>query len=114
VSFNGTIIIFNGRERNVLEFKQDSEILTIIGNLPFKTATSIVLSTTAIPKGQDVVWLFAGNEQRVTNPILIFNTTNKVVYIPSVNSTSLPSLYVTPVSVWDGRQGYLIGGFGRV
>jgi hypothetical protein len=101
-------------EENVLEFKQDSEILTIIDNPAFQTGTSIVLCTTAIPKGQAGVWLFAGNEQRATNSILFFKKTNKVVYIPSVNSTSLPSLYVTPVSVWDGRQGYLIGGFGRV
>jgi hypothetical protein len=114
VSINGTIIIFNGGERNVLEFNQQSESAKIIADLPFLNGTSTVASTIAIPNSQDGVWLFAGNYPNTTNPVLLFNTTNKVVYIPTVNSTLLPTLCCQPVSVWDGNHGYIIGGFGRV
>jgi hypothetical protein len=114
VSINGTIFIFNGRQRNILEFDQESETATIIGDLPFQTGNSTVYSTTAIPNGQDGVWLFAGNDPKATNPVLLFNTANKVVYIPTANSTSMPPLYEVSVSVWDGSYGYLIGGLGKV
>jgi hypothetical protein len=112
VSNNGTIFIFNGRQRNVLEFDQKSETAKIIGDLPFQSGTSTVLSTTAIPDGQEGVWLFAGNTPKATNPVLLFNTANKVVYIPIIDSTSLPTLYYQPVSVGDGSHGYIIGGLG--
>jgi hypothetical protein len=114
VSINGTIIIFNGRERNILEFNQQSESASIIGDLPFVNGTSTVGSTTAIPNSQDGVWLFGATFPKATNPILLFNTANKVVYIPTVNPTSLPTLFDLPVSVRDGNHGYIIGGFGRV
>jgi hypothetical protein len=114
VSINETILIFNGRQRNVLEFNQETEIAEIIGELPFQTGNSTVYSTTAIPSGLDGVWLFAGHDPNPTNPVLLFNTANKVVYIPTVNSTSLPSLHASPVSLWDGSHGYLVGGLGRV
>jgi hypothetical protein len=114
VCINGTIFIFNGRQRNVLEFNQESETAKIIGDLPFRTGTSTVYTTTAISNGQDGVWLFAGYSPKATNPVLLFNTANKVVYIPTANSTSLPTLLEVPVSVWDGSHGYLIGGLGRV
>jgi hypothetical protein len=112
LSINGTIFIFNGWTRNILEFDQESETATIIGDLPFQTGTSTVSSTTAIPNGQDGVWLFAGNDPKASNPVLIFNTVNKAVTIPTVNTTSLPTLYYTPASVWSSRHGYLIGGLG--
>jgi hypothetical protein len=114
VSINGTIIIFNGRERTLLEFSQETESAKIIGDLPFVNGTSPVLSTIAIPNNRDGVWLFAARYTKATNPVLLFNTANKFVYIPTVNSTSLPTLYGCPVSVWDGNYGYIIGGFGRV
>jgi hypothetical protein len=107
------MFIFNGRQRNVLEFKQESETAKSIGKLSFQTGISTVYSTTAILKGQDSVWLFAGNNHKATNPVLLFNTANEVAYIPTENSISLPTLVYCPASVWDGRQGYLIGGFGR-
>jgi hypothetical protein len=112
MSVNGTIFIFNGRQGNILEFSETSETAVIIGDLPFQIVNSTVSSTTAIPNGNDGVWLFAGN--RPTNPVLLFNTVNKVVYIPTENITSLPTLYVQPASVWEGHQGYLIGGLGMV
>jgi N-acetylneuraminic acid mutarotase len=112
VSNNETTFIFNGRQRNILEFNHESETAKIIGDLPFQTGTSTVFSTTAIRNGQEGVWLFAGNPQKATNPVLFFNTANKVLYIPTVNSTSLPTLCEAPVSVWDGSHGFIIGGLG--
>jgi hypothetical protein len=96
-----------------LEFNHESETAKIIGDLPFQTGTSTVFSTTAIRNGKEGVWLFAGNPQKATNPVLFFNTANKVVCIPTVNSTSLPTLCKAPVSMWDGSHGYLIDGLGR-
>jgi hypothetical protein len=113
VSSNETIFIFNAAHDNVLEFNQESETAKIIGDLPFQTGDSIVFSSTAIPNGQDGVWLFAGYTTKATNPVVLFNTANKVVYIPTVNSTSLPTLFYQPASVWYGSYGYLIGGIGR-
>jgi hypothetical protein len=114
VSINGTILIFNGYQRNILEFSETSETAVIIGDLPFQSDNSTVSSTTAIPNSNDGVWLFAGNNPKPTNPVLLFNTANKVVYIPTENLTSLPTLHYQAASVWEGRQGYLIGGLGRV
>jgi hypothetical protein len=114
VSINGTIFIFNGQGRNILEFNDKSETVKIIGDLPFQSGTSTVSSITAISNGQDGVWLFAGNSPKATNPVLLFNTANKAVNIPTANSTSLQTLYYHTASVWDGSHGYLIGGFGRV
>jgi hypothetical protein len=115
VSTNGTIFIFNGKERNVLEFNTDFEAAKIIGDLPFGNGTSTIHSTTAIPNGQDGVWIFAGNETKTSNPVLLFNTENKSVYIPTfANSTLLPHLHWNPASVSDGHRGYIIGALGRV
>jgi hypothetical protein len=114
VSINGTIFIFDGKLTNILEFNQETETSKVIGDLPFQTGSTNVDSTTAIPNGQDGVWLFAGNAQRVTNPVLLFNTANKTVYVPTLNSTSIPSMHEAPVSVSDGSRGYLIGGLGKV
>jgi hypothetical protein len=114
VSMNGTIFLFDGRNRNVLEFSEDFEAAKVIGDLPFQSST--VHSTNAIPDGKDGVWILAGNDPKPINPILFFNTTSKVVSIPSGNtSTTLPTLYYKPSTVWDGfNNGYLIGGIGIV
>jgi hypothetical protein len=113
VSINGSHVIFSGQARTILEFSEESEAVKIIGDLPFQDNLS-VLSTAAIPNGQDSVWLFAGNSPRSTNPILLFNVTTKNVDSQVANTTSLPTLYQVPVSVSDGRNGYLIGGLGRL
>jgi hypothetical protein len=113
-SINGTVSIFDGRSRQIIEFIEESGSSGIIGHLPFQTDASVVASTTAIPDGKDGVWLFAGNDAKPTNPILQYNTTTKDVNISLPNTTSLPTLYYVPASVYNGRQGYLIGGLGRV
>jgi hypothetical protein len=114
VSINGTHLIFSSRQRNVLEFSEEFEAVKVIADLPFQVGTSTVFSTTAIPNDKECVWLFAGNNPRATNPILLFNVTTKVVDVQAANTTSLPNLFEAPVSVRDGESGYLIGGFGRV
>jgi hypothetical protein len=114
VSQNGTIFIFNGRERTILEFDETSETVKIIADLPFLPGTSSVTSKAAIPKGNDSVWLFNGDNPNATNPVLLFDTAKKVAYIPTANSTSPPSLWANPASVWSESHGYLVGGFGRL
>jgi hypothetical protein len=114
VSLNGTIFIFNGGQGTILEFNETSETGRVIGDLPFRPGTLPVSSTTAIWKGDDRVWLFAGNYPKAMNPILSFDTAKKVVIIPSANSTSPPTLYAVPASVRSSSPGYLIGGLGRV
>jgi hypothetical protein len=113
VSINGSHFIFSGQARTILEFSEESEAVKIIGDLPFQENLP-VLSTAAIPNGQDCVWLFAGNSPRATNPILLFNVTTKDVGSQVANTTSLPTLHEAPVSVSDGRNGYIVGGFGMV
>jgi hypothetical protein len=114
VSINGSLFIFNGQKRNFLEFNEDSETAKIIGDLPFENGTSTVHSTVAIPTGQSGAWLFAGNYNKPINPILQFNSTNKSVQTPSMDTASLPTLFAFPAPVWDGRHGYLIGALGYV
>jgi hypothetical protein len=97
-----------------LEFDQGFETARIIGDLLFLNGTSTVWSSAAIPSGKDGVWLFAGNLRLPANPILLFNTTTKVVQVPAVNADSLPTFYEVPASTSGGRYGYLIGGLGRV
>jgi hypothetical protein len=113
VSMSGTIFLFDGKEKKLMEFSEESGTARIIGDLPFENGPSAVYSTTAIPDGKDGVWLFAGDTPKSTNPILLFNTTTKDIYSSSANTTSLPTLYYLPASVSDGRYGYLIGGLGR-
>jgi hypothetical protein len=114
VSMNGTIFLFDGRKGNVLEFSEDTESAKVIADLPFQSST--VHATSAIYDGKDGVWILAGNDPKPINPILFFNTTSKVVSIPSGNtSTTLPTLYYKPSTVYDGlNNGYLIGGIGIV
>jgi hypothetical protein len=117
VSCNGTIFIFNGIESIIMEFSEQFGTAQIICALPFLSSYYYgPISTTAIHNGHDGVWLFAGYSSEATNPILFFNTTDKVVFIPSLkNATStLPNLFDVPASMSDGRQGYLIGGLGRL
>jgi hypothetical protein len=113
VSFNGTIYIFDGQHGSILQFNEESETTTIIGHLPFQLGTGIVTSTTVLPFGKDSVWIFAGNDPKASNPILNFNMTSNSVSIPSLNTSSLPTLYLLPSGVSDGKFGYLIGGLGR-
>jgi hypothetical protein len=98
----------------ILEFNETSETGSVIGDLPFRPGTLPVSSTTAILKGDDSVWLFAGNYPKAMNPILSFDTVEKVVTIPSANSTLPPTLYAVPASVSSSSHRYLIGGLGRV
>jgi hypothetical protein len=113
ISMSGTIFLFDGRQRKVMEFGEETLTARIIGDLPFQNSTSVVESTTAISDGKDGVWLFAGDDPKPTNPILLFNTTTEDVYSSSANTSSLPTLCYLPASVSDGRYGYLIGGLGR-
>jgi hypothetical protein len=113
VSMTGSTFLFAGPQLKVVEFDEETGTARIIGDLPFQNDTSIVESITAIHDGKDGVWLFAGSWPKPTNPILLFNTTTKDVYSSSVNTTSLPTLYIAPASVSDGCYGYLIGGLGR-
>jgi hypothetical protein len=108
VSNNRTHFIFSGQAGNVLEFSEQFQTVKVIADLPFDIDFP-VLSTAAIPTGNDGVWLFAGQMYRVTNPVLLFNLTNKVVYNQVANTSSLPILYQVPASVSDGKHGYLIG-----
>jgi hypothetical protein len=78
---------------------------------------SLIFSAAAIPNGKEggSVWIFAENNPKPTNPILLFNTATKTVSIPTGNATSqFPTLYETPATVTDGRDGFIIGEFGRV
>jgi hypothetical protein len=98
-----------------MEFDEASETAYVIAALPFQS--SPVLATAAIPNGKEDggVWIFAGNNPKVANPILLFNTKAKAVSIPEGNSTSqLPPLYEILCAVTDGRSGYIIGALGRV
>jgi hypothetical protein len=120
VSTNGTIFIFNGPYRVVLEFNEELEKAEVIGDFLFQNGT-FFHSTTAIPNGQEGVWLFGGTSEcefesgggKPTNLILYFNTTSKTMSIPNGNFTSLPTLCETPAPVFDGHNGFLIGGLGR-
>jgi hypothetical protein len=122
VSMSGTILLFNGSLRKIMEFSEETETASIIGDLLFDNYTGtfpncnipLTYTTTAIPDGKDGVWLFAGNWRNPTNPILIFNTTTKDVQSSPANTTSLPTLYSVPASVSYGHYGYLIGGLGKV
>jgi hypothetical protein len=120
VSSNGSsIFLFSGHFRTTQEFNQTSETSQIRGDLPFQsgnnTSTTVRFTTAIQQKGvEDGVWLFAGNDPKPTNPVLLFSPTNNTVDIPSGNSNSLPRLYEIPVSVTDGRHGYLIGGIGKL
>jgi hypothetical protein len=115
LSINGTMFIFNGRERKLLEFSEELEVAKIIGDIPFQVGLSNVLSTTAISNDKDgSVWLFAGSETRASHPVIMFNVTSKDVDDQVANTTSLPTLYQVPVSISDGKHGYLTGGLGKV
>jgi hypothetical protein len=114
VTINGTMFIFNGQGRNILEFNQDFGTGKIIGDLPFLPGGSDVYSTTAIPNGKGDVWIVAGNNPRTNNPVLLFNATTKIVTVPSGNKNSFPTLTHVPASVTDGKHGYIIGGLGRL
>jgi hypothetical protein len=109
VSINGTILLFDVHERQILEFSEETESARIIAELSFFNGTSVA----AIPDNKDGIWLFAGNLEKPTYPILQFNTTTKAVQIPSVNTTSLPKWGYLPASVRDISHGYLIGGIGE-
>jgi N-acetylneuraminic acid mutarotase len=113
----GTIFIYNGYTRDIIQFEEASETANVIADLPFQSDPHAVFSAAAIPNGKENVsiWLFAGNNPKVTNPILLFNTVTKTVSIPTGNKTSqFPTLYETPATVTDNKDGYIIGGFGRV
>jgi hypothetical protein len=49
ISRTGTIFVFNGLHRKIMEFSEETETAKIIGDLPFQNDTSAVYSTTAIP-----------------------------------------------------------------
>jgi hypothetical protein len=55
VSMSGTIYLFDGRRRKVMEFSEETETARIIGDLPFQNDSSSVYCTTAIPDGKDAV-----------------------------------------------------------
>jgi hypothetical protein len=113
VSMNGTMLLFDGQRKNILEFSEETETARVIAELSFDDDTYSVTSVTALPDNKDGIWLFAGSSSKPTYPILQFNTTTRAVQIPNADTTSLPRLYYTPDSVRDGSHGYIIGGIGR-
>jgi hypothetical protein len=108
---SGTIFLFDGYRGKIMEFSEKTETARIIGDLLFQNGTSTVVSTTAIPDGNDGVWVFSGSYVKPSNPVLQFNATTKDVNSSSAN-TALPTLYFRPASVSDGCYGYVIGGLG--
>jgi hypothetical protein len=88
VSINGTHFIFSGDSRDILEFSEEWQALKIIGDLPFDYGSDPLLSTAAVPSHHDGVWLFAGNRQQSSVPVLLFNVTSKVVYNQVANITT--------------------------
>jgi hypothetical protein len=113
VSINGTMLLFDGQRRTILEFSEENETAGVIAELSFYNGTSTVSCVTALPDNNDGIWLFAGNLEKPTHPILQFNTTTRAVQIPNADTTSLPTLYCAPGLVRDGSHGYIIGGIGR-
>jgi hypothetical protein len=113
---NRTAFIFNGRGGNILEFDMITETATVILGGEELPNFGTVNSTSAVRIREDLVWLFfAGMEGGLVNPVLEFNTTSKLVSIPENNSNkSFPGLYANPALVSDGRNGYIVGGFGRL
>jgi hypothetical protein len=108
---NGKMFIFNGKGRCVMEFDLESETAKIISGLHFHYGKNPVYSTTAIPIGQDGVWVVAGSYPPADFNVALFNATTR--HSMSVNAYLLPTLYQRPVAVRDGRHGYVIGGLGR-
>jgi hypothetical protein len=106
VAINKAAFIFNGRYRNILKFDME---------LPFWYGKNTVLSTSAIFDGKDSVWLFSGEFQKPHHPILRFNTTSKLVSIPEQESSKVPTLrcFLASGAIWDGQEGYILGGIGR-
>jgi hypothetical protein len=87
---DGSILIYNGRyTRDIIQFEETSESATVIGDLPFQNDPSLVFSAAAIPNGKEngSVWIFAGNNLKPTNPIILFNTVTKTVSILIGNAT---------------------------
>jgi hypothetical protein len=113
VSIIGTILLFDGRGKNILEFSEETETARIIAELSFFHDSSSVATVAALPDNQDGIWLFAENTGNPTYPILQFNTTTKAVQIPNVDTASLPTLSYSPATVRDSSHGYLVGGIGR-
>jgi hypothetical protein len=77
---NGTPFIHNGKySRSIIEFGNASETAKNFGDLPFQTGSSSVFATVAISSGQEDggVWVFAGNNPKPKNPVLLFRTANK-------------------------------------
>jgi hypothetical protein len=114
VSISGTIFVFDGYGRNILEFSEETETARVIAELSFYDSTIGVSSVTALPDNKDGIWLFPGYccSPKLTYSILQFNTTTRAVQIPNADITSLPTLYYAPESVRDGFSGYIIGGIG--
>jgi hypothetical protein len=113
VSINGTMLLFDGRGRNILEFSEETETARVIGELSFYNSTISVSTVTALSDNKDGIWLFAGDQRKPTYPILQFNTTTRAVQIPNADTTALPTLYYAPEPVRDGSHGYIIGGIGK-
>jgi hypothetical protein len=107
-SINGTILLFDGYNGNVLEFSEETELVRIVADLSFNNADP-VSSVTALPDNKDGIWLFAGNYGKPTYLILQFNTTAKSVHVPNADTTTL---FSNPALVKDCSHGYLIGGIG--
>jgi hypothetical protein len=112
VSINQSAFIFNGRGGNVLEFKFDTETVDIVADLSFRNGT--VLTTASIPDSNSSrVCLFPGSDEKLMHKLLIFNTESKLISTVDYN-VSVPPLFLKPATVWTGRYGYIIGGFGKI
>jgi hypothetical protein len=93
----------------------ESDTARIIAELPFWYGKNTVLSTAAIFDGKDSVLLFAGEFQKPHHQILRFNTTSKLVSIPEQETSKVPTFccFLAAGAIWDGQEGYIVGGIGR-
>jgi hypothetical protein len=112
---DGRIFIFSGMRSNCMQFSLELERAWIVGGIPYRSGVDDpddpLYSITALPADESSVWLFQGTDPPPSHPIMFFSTRH-LLQIPSEYPYTLPTLYERPVSVGDGHQGYLIGGFG--
>jgi hypothetical protein len=95
---------------NIMEFDLESEKAETIGGLP-----GPIRSIGAIYDGNKA-WLFRGSQYTTSTrdpfPIVNFNLeTTEVSYF--MDNRTLPLLYAKPAVAWDGKFGYIIGGYGE-
>ncbi|OXA63162.1 Endochitinase [Folsomia candida] len=98
----------NTNTKTIVSYSMGSSSTNVVGNL-----TVAHLPMTAVSDGNASAFIFGREVGALIKPETAVAKINLATLAATFGPETLPYMYGTPTSVWDGKNAYIIGGYGN-